>query len=276
MSTMVYPREEKMDKLSQEDIISNTKLVMQGLEALKNEHNSILHSLLETIKCLKKEFGTVDDEHKPIWMHAEEREKMSKSKHGENISYAEYGGWYKACKVSSPTVNTTLRNLGALYRRQGKLEAAETLEECALRSRRQGIDPINQTKVVEILKEGDGSERRRSRDSLGGSIKYENITDGNEEVSMGVEWNGDGTGALQRTGSLGKIRDVLRRSSEILVKKLQGNGPLDSRSTNMKRAVSLNYLNKSSEDTFQGSQHLRAASRGFSASSVDLSSHTSN
>lgn len=44
-----------MDKLSQEEIISNTKLVMQGLEALKNEHNSILHSLLETIKCLKKD-----------------------------------------------------------------------------------------------------------------------------------------------------------------------------------------------------------------------------
>lgn len=34
-------------------------------------------------------------------------------------------------------MNTTLRNLGALYRRQGKLEAAETLEECALRSQKQ-------------------------------------------------------------------------------------------------------------------------------------------
>lgn len=39
--------------------------------------------------------------------------------------------------LTSPTVNTTLRNLGALYRRQGKLEAAETLEECAVRSRKQ-------------------------------------------------------------------------------------------------------------------------------------------
>lgn len=104
---------------------------------------------------------------------------MSKSKHRDSAPYAEYGGWYKACKVSSPTVNTTLRNLGALYRRQGKLEAAETLEECAVRSRRQGIDPINQTKVVEILKEGDGTERRRS---LGGSVKYENATDGSEEA----------------------------------------------------------------------------------------------
>ncbi|KAG9338059.1 hypothetical protein JZ751_027135, partial [Albula glossodonta] len=55
MSTMVYPREEKLEKLTQEEIISNTKLVIQGLEALKNEHNSILHSLLETIKCLKKD-----------------------------------------------------------------------------------------------------------------------------------------------------------------------------------------------------------------------------
>ncbi|XP_055787466.1 kinesin light chain 1-like [Salvelinus fontinalis] len=55
MSMMVYPRrQEKLEKLSQEEIISNTKLVIQGLEVLKNEHNSFLHSLLET-KCLKKD-----------------------------------------------------------------------------------------------------------------------------------------------------------------------------------------------------------------------------
>ncbi|XP_053917586.1 kinesin light chain 4 isoform X2 [Cuculus canorus] len=210
-----------------------------------------------------KEFGSVDDEHKPIWMHAEEREEMSKSKHRDSAPYAEYGGWYKACKVSSPTVNTTLRNLGALYRRQGKLEAAETLEECAVRSRRQGIDPINQTKVVEILKEGDGTERRRS---LGGSVKYESATDGSEE---------DGSGTLQRSSSLGKIREVIRRSSEMLVKKLQGNGPLEPRNTSMKRAASLNYLHKSSDASFEGTQGLRAETRGLSASSMDLSSHSS-
>lgn len=39
----------------------------------------------------------------------------------------------------SPTVNTTLKSLGALYRRQGKLEAAETLEECASKSRKQVV-----------------------------------------------------------------------------------------------------------------------------------------
>ncbi|XP_021547567.1 kinesin light chain 4 isoform X1 [Neomonachus schauinslandi] len=158
-----------------------------------------------------QEFGSVDDDHKPIWMHAEEREEMSKSRHREGgTPYTEYGGWYKACKVSSPTVNTTLRNLGALYRRQGKLEAAETLEECALRSQKQGTDPISQTKVAELLGEGDSG--RTSQEGPGGSVKYE----GGEDASVAVEWSGDGSGTLQRSGSLGKIRDVLRRSSELL------------------------------------------------------------
>lgn len=91
-------------------------------------------------------------------------------KNRENTPYGEYGGWYKACKVnrwgsviwikllgwfsilrfmfvSSPTVNTTLRNLGALYRRQGKLEAAETLEECAVRSRKQVCSTFSEFKL---------------------------------------------------------------------------------------------------------------------------------
>uniref|UniRef100_A0A8K9UMY0 Kinesin light chain n=1 Tax=Oncorhynchus mykiss TaxID=8022 RepID=A0A8K9UMY0_ONCMY len=162
----------------------------------------------------EKEFGSVDAENKPIWVHAEEREEC-KSKDG----YGDYGGWYKNCKVNSPTVNTTLRNLGALYRRQGKMEAAETLEECALRSRKQG--------VVELQRDGD---RRRSRESLS-SVKYESASEAGEDGS--VDWNGDGSGGLRRAGSMGRLRDVLRRSSEMLVKKLQGNGPPDPRNLQM-------------------------------------------
>uniref|UniRef100_A0A8C7I644 Kinesin light chain n=1 Tax=Oncorhynchus kisutch TaxID=8019 RepID=A0A8C7I644_ONCKI len=158
----------------------------------------------------EKEFGSVDAENKPIWMHAEEREEC-KSKD----CYGDYGGWYKNCKVNSPTVNTTLRNLGALYRRQGKMEAAETLEECALRSRKQG--------GVELQRDGD---RRRSRESLS-SVKYESPSEAGEDGS--VDWNGDGSLVLRRAGSMGKLRDVIRRSSEMLVKKLQGNGPPDPR-----------------------------------------------
>uniref|UniRef100_A0A4W5JYW8 Tyrosine-protein kinase catalytic domain-containing protein n=1 Tax=Hucho hucho TaxID=62062 RepID=A0A4W5JYW8_9TELE len=117
-------------------------------------------------------------------MHAEEREEMSKGRHRDNTLYGEYGGRYRACKVSSPTVNTTLRNLGALYRRQGKLEVVETLDECAVRSRKQDIDPIHQMCVVEILNDGEGDrERWRIMDSLS-SVKYESSSETDEEASI--------------------------------------------------------------------------------------------
>ncbi|XP_035256697.1 kinesin light chain 1-like isoform X1 [Anguilla rostrata] len=230
----------------------------------KYKEAEILYKEILT-RAHEKEFGSVDAENKPIWMHAEEREEMSKSRQRDNTPYAEYGGWYKACKVNSPTVNTTLRNLGALYRRQGKMEAAETLEECATRSRKPGSDPANSARMVEVLKGGEDARRRTS------GVKYDSSSEGGEEVNVGVEWNGDGSGTLMRSGSLGKLRDVLRRSSEMLVKKLQGNGPPEPHNTNMKRAASLNYLNKTSDDSFQGpgGRRLRE-SRVLSSSTVDL------
>lgn len=80
--------------------------------------------------------SNVTGDNKPIWQVAEEREE-NKNKIPGTAPYTEYGGWHKAAKVDSPTVTTTLKNLGALYRRQGKYEAAETLEDCALRSRKE-------------------------------------------------------------------------------------------------------------------------------------------
>uniref|UniRef100_A0AAY4A3A7 Kinesin light chain n=1 Tax=Denticeps clupeoides TaxID=299321 RepID=A0AAY4A3A7_9TELE len=192
----------------------------------------------------EKEFGSVNNENKPIWMHAEEREE-TKVGISSRVHYRS-DAWTYSCPLSppsSPTVNTTLKSLGALYRRQGKLEAAETLEECASKSRKQGIDVINQSKVVELLKDG---ERRQSRDGPSGPGNPRGECDGDE-----AEWNGDGSGSLRRSGSFGKIRDALRRSSEMLVKKLQFSGPQEPRSAGMKRASSLNFLNKSAEDTSQ-------------------------
>ncbi|CRK99284.1 CLUMA_CG012570, isoform A [Clunio marinus] len=99
----------------------------------------------------EREFGTV----------AEEREE-NKLRNRENTPYGEYGGWHKAAKVDSPTVTTTLKNLGALYRRQGKYEAAETLEDCAMRSKRESLDLVKQVKVAQIL----GSEDKRHSRNL--------------------------------------------------------------------------------------------------------------
>lgn len=47
----------KMTSLSQEDIMSNTKTVIQGLDTLKNEHHQILNGLLTSVKTIKKENG---------------------------------------------------------------------------------------------------------------------------------------------------------------------------------------------------------------------------
>uniref|UniRef100_A0A669CKQ7 Kinesin light chain n=1 Tax=Oreochromis niloticus TaxID=8128 RepID=A0A669CKQ7_ORENI len=131
----------------------------------------------------EKEFGSVNNDNKPIWMHAEEREeskvtfKRSKEKKKSWISFF----------LNSPTVNTTLKSLGALYRRQGKLEAAETLEECASKSRKQGIDAINQSKVVELLKDGgSGSDRRHSREGMNGPGGQRGENEGDDSA----EWNG--------------------------------------------------------------------------------------
>ncbi|KAL7854898.1 hypothetical protein SRHO_G00170880 [Serrasalmus rhombeus] len=222
----------------------------------KYKEAEILYKEILT-RAHEKEFGIVDAESKPIWMHAEERED-SKGIAGEDAHYGEQMGWYKACKVNSPTINTTLRNLAVLYRQQGKTEAADMLEEYTLKTRKQGaaVDPLND------------ANRRRSSSLY--SVKYEPGDDGS------VEWNGDGT--LRRSGSLGKLREVLRRSSEMLVKKLQGTIPPESHNPYMKRAASLSYLNNSGDDDAiqsVGSGRRLRESRPLSSSTVELYSGTS-
>ncbi|XP_049826214.1 kinesin light chain isoform X4 [Aethina tumida] len=139
----------------------------------------------------EREFGTIDGDNKPIWQVAEEREE-NKAKNKENAPYGEYGGWHKAAKVDSPTVTTTLKNLGALYRRQGKYEAAETLEDCALRSRKehvqQALDIVKHSKVANIL--GD-LERRKS-----GSVKDKTSRRGSRE-SLEMSYDGDENGKIR-------------------------------------------------------------------------------
>ncbi|XP_048526792.1 kinesin light chain isoform X2 [Dendroctonus ponderosae] len=128
----------------------------------KYKEAEVLYKLILN-RAHEREFGTIDGDNKPIWQVAEEREE-NKARNRENAPYGEYGGWHKAAKVDSPTVTTTLKNLGALYRRQGKYEAAETLEDCALRTRKehvqqQALDIVKHSKVGNLLA---GDERRKS------------------------------------------------------------------------------------------------------------------
>ncbi|XP_070579011.1 kinesin light chain 1-like isoform X15 [Ptychodera flava] len=193
----------------------------------------------------EKEFGAGDE--KPIWMQAEEREE-GKGKGKDNAPYGEYGGWHKAAKVDSPTVTTTLKNLGALYRRQGKYEAAEILEDCAIRARKNALDVVRQAKVVELLEAPPGSEQPGAEKKKEEKVAYEKKEGGKEEVSLGVEWQGSGNGKLKRSGSFSKLRASIRRGSAKLVSKLKGkdgDGEPIMSTGNMKRASSLSVLNSS-------------------------------
>jgi kinesin light chain len=65
-------------------------------------------------------------------------------------NYDAQGGWYKTILSDQPTVTTTLKNLSLLYRRQGKYEAAETLENCAAKARK---DPQAIIQALNIVKQ---------------------------------------------------------------------------------------------------------------------------
>ena len=186
-------------KLGQDDPnVAKTKnnLASAYLKQGKYKEAEILYKQVLT-RAHEREFGSIDESNKPIWQVAEEREEnknnpeQSGGGHGVvpgNTPYGEFGGWHKAAKVDSPTVTTTLKNLGALYRRQGKYEAAETLEDCALRSRKDAmensgkksstVDPSKRPRSASKERRGGGSGsqgsglHRGSRESLD-SVQYD-------------------------------------------------------------------------------------------------------
>merc|ERR1719500_2168964 len=164
-------------KLGQDDPnVAKTKnnLASAYLKQGKYKEAEILYKQVLT-RAHEKEFGSIDDKNKPIWQIAEDREE-NKNRKNDNAPYGEYGGWHKAAKVDCPTVTTTLKNLGALYRRQGKYEAAETLEDCALRTRKDAPDAAGKGKGGsrgERIRSSSKERRRGSRESLTDSVHFE-------------------------------------------------------------------------------------------------------
>ncbi|XP_014674510.1 PREDICTED: kinesin light chain-like [Priapulus caudatus] len=222
-------------KLGQDDPnVAKTKnnLASAYLKQGKYKQAEILYKEVLT-RAHEREFGSSDVEHKPIWKVAEEREE-NKGKNKENTPYAEYGGWHKAAKVDSPTVMTTLKNLSALYRRQGKYEAAETLEDCAMRSKKEALDMVRSSSKSEHL---DGEKQKR---------RSENRERRREspDVSGGSHHSLDADEKLRRSGSFSQLRASIRRSSAKLIQKLKGRGEFGSTGdlSSMRRASSLSVL----------------------------------
>lgn len=233
--------------------VAKTKnnLASAYLKQGKYKEAEILYKQVLT-RAHEREFGSIDGENKPIWQLAEERED-NKNKSKDFVPYIEYGGWHKAAKVDSPTVATTLKNLGALYRRQGKYEAADTLEDCASRAKKEAIESARQSKSPHFLgtefsvlqkdkrRSSRDSSRRGSRESLD-SMNYDRISEGMDESF---------NGKLKRSNSFSKLRASIRHSSAKLVHKLKGRGDGDQAlyermqefAARMKRASSMTTLN---------------------------------
>ncbi|XP_069177708.1 kinesin light chain isoform X2 [Procambarus clarkii] len=237
--------------------VAKTKnnLASAYLKQGKYKEAEILYKQVLT-RAHEREFGAIDGDNKPIWQVAEEREE-NKNKVKDSAPYGEYGGWHKAAKVDSPTVTTTLKNLGALYRRQGKYEAAETLEDCAIRSRKEAVNLVKDGMTPESSRRLSASRdrlRRGSRESLN-SAEF----DANDDYEYG---------RLRRSSSFSKLRASIRRSSAKLVHKLRGRLDVDGEDTDlrMKRASSMSVL--SGEEKFK---EIPLALRGRAVSSEHLS-----
>ncbi|EFP10989.1 hypothetical protein CRE_30752 [Caenorhabditis remanei] len=100
-----------------------------------------------------------NNQKRPIWQIAEEREE--KKQKGEVEEEYESGIF---ANLDSPTVQSTLKNLGELYRKQGKYEAAWTLEDVALRAKKQ-------TEVLSLHSNSTtNSSNNESRDRMTASI----------------------------------------------------------------------------------------------------------
>uniref|UniRef100_S4R6X9 Kinesin light chain 3 n=1 Tax=Petromyzon marinus TaxID=7757 RepID=S4R6X9_PETMA len=166
--------------------------------------------------------------------HAEEREYNVKRCEG---SHLELGNWYKVSREDSPTVTNTLKNLAALYRRQGRVEAAQTLEQYIARSHCRVVTLLSACAVQDgNLVRAHDSGSQMSLHSVE-FVKYESGPEGSDD---------DGTGAMSRSSSFGKLRETIVRSSEKLVMKLKGQVE-EPRNPGMKRASSLITLNSSNK-----------------------------
>uniref|UniRef100_A0A7E4W6K1 Kinesin light chain n=1 Tax=Panagrellus redivivus TaxID=6233 RepID=A0A7E4W6K1_PANRE len=93
-------------------------------------------------------FGQITGDNKPIWQVAEDREEKKE----DGGIYTENNDWQKALRgENSQAVQTTMKNLGIIYRRQGKYQAAETLEDAILRAKKQQEENDRKSKFSELL-----------------------------------------------------------------------------------------------------------------------------
>jgi kinesin light chain len=102
----------------------------------------------------QQKYKEAEQLYKDVLTHEHEKDSQSSI---QNLSvptttenHDTHSNWYKTSRIDTPTVTITLKNLSLLYRRQGRYDAADILENCALHARNdsqtiiQALDIIKQ------------------------------------------------------------------------------------------------------------------------------------
>ncbi|GCC16975.1 hypothetical protein chiPu_0020451 [Chiloscyllium punctatum] len=195
----------------------------------------------------EREFGSVDGDNRRVWITSEDGDDSNKGRLTPVDSYWEHLEPSVYCTASSDTAGLPDGDRTLQLQKEGT--------EIVLIHNKRG--PGSTLKVPDNTPNTGPWRQPFPCDYLDATtVMFANGPDGCEEVSMGLEWNGDTLGNLKRSGSFTKLRESIRRSSEKLVQKLKGVTAQDTRLRNpgMKRANSLNVLNVSSRmagDTYQ-------------------------
>ncbi|XP_060711885.1 kinesin light chain 3 isoform X1 [Hemiscyllium ocellatum] len=220
----------------------------------------------------EREFGSVDGDNRRVWITSEDGDDSNKGRLTPADSYWEHLEPSVYCTASSDTAGLPDGDRTLQLQKEGT-------EIVLIHNKR---DPGSPLKVVPGNTPNTGPWRQPFHcDYLDATtVMFANGPDGCEEVSMGLEWNGDTLGNLKRSGSFTKLRESIRRSSEKLVQKLKGVTAQDTRLRNpgMKRANSLNVLNVSSRmpgDTYQQPPSSLTDSRILSTSHTHLARRSS-
>lgn len=147
---------------------TKNNLASAYLKQSKYKQAEILYKEILT-RAHEKDFGKVDDNNKPVWMYSEEQEEnLKQGKVKNDLPYKDYHCWLKSSTTDSATITTTLKNLGTLYRKQGKQEAANILEDLISRTKQNALDKMKITKMTDSMKsDGEGGGK--------GNHEYSNI-----------------------------------------------------------------------------------------------------
>uniref|UniRef100_A0A914IDH4 Kinesin light chain n=1 Tax=Globodera rostochiensis TaxID=31243 RepID=A0A914IDH4_GLORO len=145
-------------KLSADELnLAKTKnnLASAFLKQGKHEEAELLCKQILT-RAHERQYGRVSDGNKPIWMIAEEREDNKQTATGVVEG---------PMKVDNPTVMTiTLKTLGTIYRLQGKYQAAEMLDDAALRAKKQGLEQATPRAEIAAVKAPHAAQHDENSD----------------------------------------------------------------------------------------------------------------